>query len=211
MAAARACTSSTRADLGRTRFIASPGHHFQLSIERERTDVPPILRVTSYLSGEGFTEGWASYAEWLADEVGLNDHPAERLAFFRTSRPARPALSSTPASMGSAGTGRRASTRSDRWVCRSERLRSRSIGTPQGRGRQSPTRSVSSPSSDGVRWLCRAALHCASSTNASSSSGRCPWRTSRASRGRRCQRTRERVEGQALGRMDDGNDTHRRE
>lgn len=44
-----------------------PGHHLQLSISQESKDIPK-LRKTTFLSAYG--EGWALYAEQLADELG---------------------------------------------------------------------------------------------------------------------------------------------
>lgn len=44
-----------------------PGHHLQLSISQESEDIPK-LRKTTFLSAYG--EGWALYAEQLADELG---------------------------------------------------------------------------------------------------------------------------------------------
>ncbi|MGH2671052.1 MAG: DUF885 domain-containing protein, partial [bacterium] len=55
---------------------AIPGHHFQLAIAQERTGVHPIAR---YLSNSAFSEGWAIYAERVADEMGLYASDADRL------------------------------------------------------------------------------------------------------------------------------------
>ena len=45
-----------------------PGHHLQGSIAQERTGANPLTR---YLFFSGFGEGWALYAERLADTMGL--------------------------------------------------------------------------------------------------------------------------------------------
>jgi len=48
-----------------------PGHHLQIALSQESTQIPIIRR-----SGGGFsafTEGWALYAEQLAQELGAND------------------------------------------------------------------------------------------------------------------------------------------
>jgi uncharacterized protein (DUF885 family) len=45
-----------------------PGHHLQVAIAQERGDAHPITR---YLSFSGFSEGWALYAERMAQEMGL--------------------------------------------------------------------------------------------------------------------------------------------
>jgi uncharacterized protein (DUF885 family) len=44
-----------------------PGHHLQLSIQREAK--MPLIRRVSYFSA--YIEGWALYAEQLADEMGM--------------------------------------------------------------------------------------------------------------------------------------------
>jgi uncharacterized protein (DUF885 family) len=46
---------------------AIPGHHLQLSIQREAK--MPLIRRLSYFSS--YIEGWALYAEQLADEMGM--------------------------------------------------------------------------------------------------------------------------------------------
>jgi uncharacterized protein (DUF885 family) len=46
-----------------------PGHHLQLSIQREAK--MPLIRRVSYFSS--YIEGWALYAEQLADEMGMYD------------------------------------------------------------------------------------------------------------------------------------------
>lgn len=60
----------------------NPGHHFQLSLERESGRTVDLLRHASYLSGDAFLEGWGLYAETLADELGLFAEPAERLGYL---------------------------------------------------------------------------------------------------------------------------------
>ena len=54
-----------------------PGHHLQGSIALERGDaIPAIAR---YFWSPGFGEGWAEYAEQLADEMGLYSSDTARL------------------------------------------------------------------------------------------------------------------------------------
>lgn len=45
-----------------------PGHHFQVSIATER---PKANMITLLLANESYVEGWARYAEALAEEMGL--------------------------------------------------------------------------------------------------------------------------------------------
>ena len=56
----------------------SPGHHLQLSLERELSSTrdrwPPFLRRQS----AAFSEGWALYAETLGEDLGLYDEPYAR-------------------------------------------------------------------------------------------------------------------------------------
>ncbi len=47
---------------------AYPGHHLEAGLARERTAAHPITRL---VSNAGFAEGWARYAEALAEEMGL--------------------------------------------------------------------------------------------------------------------------------------------
>ncbi len=47
---------------------AVPGHHTQLSLFRQLTDLPPVRRLTLFTA---CSEGWGLYAERLAAEMGL--------------------------------------------------------------------------------------------------------------------------------------------
>jgi uncharacterized protein (DUF885 family) len=48
---------------------ATPGHHLQIALSQESTAIPIIRRTGGGFSA--FTEGWALYAEQLADEMGV--------------------------------------------------------------------------------------------------------------------------------------------
>jgi len=51
---------------------AIPGHHFQLSLQQENSELPKFLHPESL---GVFVEGWALYAESLGKELGLYDDP----------------------------------------------------------------------------------------------------------------------------------------
>jgi uncharacterized protein (DUF885 family) len=51
---------------------ASPGHHFQISIQQELTDLPRFRRFNGYVS---YAEGWALYAESIGKELGVFTDP----------------------------------------------------------------------------------------------------------------------------------------
>ena len=48
-----------------------PGHHLQIALSQESTQIPIIRRTGGGFSA--FSEGWALYAEQLAQELGAND------------------------------------------------------------------------------------------------------------------------------------------
>jgi uncharacterized protein (DUF885 family) len=54
-----------------------PGHHLQIALALERGD-----GVGRYVLNAGFVEGWALYAERLADEMGLYSGDLDRLGFL---------------------------------------------------------------------------------------------------------------------------------
>jgi uncharacterized protein (DUF885 family) len=56
---------------------AIPGHHLQIAIATERTDLPSFRRLT--MGHNAFVEGWALYTERLADDMGLYETPLDRL------------------------------------------------------------------------------------------------------------------------------------
>ncbi len=56
-----------------------PGHHLQGAIALERKEIHPIGR---YLGNSGYLEGWALYAERLADEMKLFSSDLDRLGML---------------------------------------------------------------------------------------------------------------------------------
>ncbi len=58
---------------------AVPGHHFQLTIAMEATDLPLARRV---LHDTACAEGWGLYSERLADEMGLYSDDIARMGLY---------------------------------------------------------------------------------------------------------------------------------
>lgn len=58
---------------------AVPGHHFQLTVAQERTDLPVVRRV---MIDTAFAEGWGLYCERLAEEMGLYSDDVARLGML---------------------------------------------------------------------------------------------------------------------------------
>ena len=59
-----------------------PGHHLQISISQESKDIP-TLRKLGFFSA--YSEGWALYAEQVADELGVYaDNPLGRAGFLQS-------------------------------------------------------------------------------------------------------------------------------
>jgi uncharacterized protein (DUF885 family) len=61
---------------------AVPGHHLQISIAQESTAIPLLRRRGGY---SAYTEGWALYAEQVADELGLYaGDPLGRIGYLQS-------------------------------------------------------------------------------------------------------------------------------
>jgi len=58
---------------------AVPGHHFQLAIQQERTDLPRWRQRLVFSGGSAHSEGWALYAERLAIDHGWYEGDPQQL------------------------------------------------------------------------------------------------------------------------------------
>ncbi|MDC8012174.1 DUF885 domain-containing protein [Tahibacter soli] len=58
----------------------TPGHHFQITIAQELTDLPFFRRILGFTA---FAEGWGLYAERLAWELGFENDPLDNLGRLR--------------------------------------------------------------------------------------------------------------------------------
>ncbi|WP_267395422.1 MULTISPECIES: DUF885 family protein [unclassified Sphingomonas] len=58
-----------------------PGHHLQISIAQGSRDIPTLRKVGFF---GAYTEGWALYAEQLADELGAYLSPLERAGYLQS-------------------------------------------------------------------------------------------------------------------------------
>jgi uncharacterized protein (DUF885 family) len=58
-----------------------PGHHFQISLQRENADLPAFRRESGWTA---FTEGWGEYASSLAGEMGMYEDPYDRAGRLMT-------------------------------------------------------------------------------------------------------------------------------
>jgi uncharacterized protein (DUF885 family) len=61
---------------------ANPGHHFQLALQQEMPERPPLRRFGATWAAAAFAEGWGLYSERLADEMGLYLDGWERLGML---------------------------------------------------------------------------------------------------------------------------------
>lgn len=63
-----------------THHEAVPGHHLQISIQQEAQGLPMLRKISGFTA---YIEGWALYAEQLADEMGLYaDDPFGKVGYL---------------------------------------------------------------------------------------------------------------------------------
>lgn len=71
-------STTTRAQAEITAFHETyPGHHLQIGIARQAPGAHPVARL---ISSGSYLEGWARYAEALAEELGLYTSPEARVS-----------------------------------------------------------------------------------------------------------------------------------
>ena len=58
-----------------------PGHHLQISLAQESKDIPTLRKIGFF---SAYSEGWALYAEQLADELGAYASPLERAGYLQS-------------------------------------------------------------------------------------------------------------------------------
>jgi uncharacterized protein (DUF885 family) len=56
-----------------------PGHHLQLAIASELSDVPEFRK---HINNAAYAEGWGLYTERLSDEMGLYSSAVDRMGMF---------------------------------------------------------------------------------------------------------------------------------
>ena len=59
----------------------APGHHLQISLAQESSDIPTLRKVGGF---SAYSEGWALYAEQLADELEAYRDPLERAGYLQS-------------------------------------------------------------------------------------------------------------------------------
>ncbi|MGK2911077.1 MAG: DUF885 domain-containing protein [Sphingobium sp.] len=58
-----------------------PGHHLQISLAQESRDIPTLRKIGFF---SAYSEGWALYAEQLADELKAYATPLERVGYLQS-------------------------------------------------------------------------------------------------------------------------------
>ena len=119
---------------------ANPGHHFQLALQQEMPERPPLRRFGATLAAAAFAEGWGLYSERLADEMELYLDGWERLGMLENQglRAARLVTDSGSRARVDARTGGRHADR-ERADAPDRCGRSRSTATSACRGRRCVT------------------------------------------------------------------------
>jgi uncharacterized protein (DUF885 family) len=59
----------------------TPGHHLQISLSQESEDIPTLRKIGFF---SAYSEGWALYAEQLADELDAYRDPLERAGYLQS-------------------------------------------------------------------------------------------------------------------------------
>jgi uncharacterized protein (DUF885 family) len=59
----------------------TPGHHLQISLAQQSKDIPTLRKLGGF---SAYSEGWALYAESVADEAKLYRSPLERAGFLQS-------------------------------------------------------------------------------------------------------------------------------
>ncbi len=116
---------------------AVPGHHLQLALAQELTDLPLLRRLATI---NAYVEGWALYAERLADEIGLYSSDLARLGMVTEDSCRAGRSLSTPACTHAAGPASAPSTTcatTPRW--RTSKSSTRSTATSPSPHRRCPT------------------------------------------------------------------------
>jgi uncharacterized protein (DUF885 family) len=78
----RNLSEMTRIDLPTQDYHeAAPGHHFQMALAQEQTQIPLLRRLMTFTA---YGEGWGLYAEQIADELGFFEgDPVARIGYLR--------------------------------------------------------------------------------------------------------------------------------
>jgi uncharacterized protein (DUF885 family) len=58
---------------------AIPGHHYQVSLQQENTEIPKFMRFGWF---GAYGEGWAHYTETLGPEFGLYTDPYQKMGYL---------------------------------------------------------------------------------------------------------------------------------